>query len=77
MVDWYGAKYGESLPFWKEHGFTVIGATYYDAPLEKRAGPDLRELRRYPNVIGAVYTTWRNDYGKLAAFGKLLDKGVR
>lgn len=74
MVDWYGAKYGESLPFWKEHGFTVIGATYYDAPLENRAGPDLRELRSYPNVIGAIYTTWRNDYGKLAAFGDLLGR---
>ena len=72
MVDWYGAKFGESLPFWEKQGFSVIGATYYDAPLERRLVPDLRELGKRKNVIGAVYTTWRGDYGSLSSFGKLL-----
>lgn len=73
IVDWYGAKYSESLPFWQREGFDVIAATYYDAPVERRSAPDISAASRYPNVRGVVYTTWRNDYSALRKFAKLLD----
>lgn len=74
IVDWYGPKYGESLPFWRREGFDVVAATYYDAPFERRAVPDIRAAAAQPNVRGAVYTTWRSDYSKLADFADLLSR---
>ena len=72
IVDWYGAKYSESLPFWRKNGFEVIAATYYDAPVASRAKKDIEAASAYSNVRGAVYTTWRNDYSALSAFAGLL-----
>ena len=72
IVDWYGPKYPQSLPFWREEGFGVIAATYYDAPMEKRAIPDISFAAKQPNVHGAIYTTWRGDYTRLGAFADLL-----
>ena len=72
MVDWYGAKYAESLPFWRKEGFSVIGASYYDAPMDTRSARDIAAMAAQPNTLGAVYTTWREDYRKLGEFSALL-----
>ena len=77
IVDWYGAKYSESLPFWRREGFNVISATYYDAPFDQRAAKDIAAAAAYPNVQGAVYTTWRSDYSALEKFAALLKGGSR
>ena len=62
----------EDMVFWRENGFEVIAATYYDAPLATRAKKDIEAASAYSNVRGAVYTTWRNDYSALSAFSDLL-----
>lgn len=72
IVDWYGAKYPKSLPFWRKEGFDVIAATYYDAPMEKRAIPDISFAAKQPNVHGVIYTTWCGDYTRLGSFAALL-----
>ena len=77
IVDWYGAKYAESLPFWRREGFSVIAATYYDAPLESRAARDIAAIAAQPNALGAVYTTWRDDYRNLERFADLLKSAAK
>ena len=72
MVDWYGRKFSESLPFWRSEGFDVIVASYYDESMEKRTVPDVTIAAAQPNVLGAVYTTWRGDYANLRSFAETL-----
>ncbi|MGN0832751.1 MAG: hypothetical protein ACI4RD_03775 [Kiritimatiellia bacterium] len=71
IADWHGSLYEKSLPFWQEHGFKVLGATYYDQDaLEPRSVHDVRELRKHAHVTGVMYTTWQDRYELLEPFAR-------
>jgi hypothetical protein len=72
LACWYYDKRDQSLPFFSERGFRTFGAAYYDADDLTNPQGWLESLNRTPNALGIMYTTWRNKYDLLAAFGDLV-----
>lgn len=72
ILPWYFEKRAESLQFFADRGHKQVIAGYYDHRPEQvkdwlsaaKATPD--------SVIGVMYTTWRNKYDDLEAFGQLI-----
>jgi hypothetical protein len=76
IINWGSPHKRRSLRFFARLGNRQIVAAYYDAPLTQTAAW-LRAARGVPGVIGYMYTTWRGDYRKLAAFASLVRRGYR
>lgn len=72
LLPWYFEKRAQSLKFFADRGHKQVIAGYYDHRPEQvkdwlsaaKATPD--------SVIGVMYTTWRNKYDDLEAFGQLI-----
>jgi hypothetical protein len=72
IVNWNRGKAAESLGFFAERGHAQLIAAFYDAPLEQTSAW-LQQVKNMPNILGFMYTTWRQDYSQLEAFAELLD----
>jgi len=71
---WYYAKRNLSLPFFSKLGYHTLAGAYYDADNLDNPKGWLKSLDRTPGAVGIMYTTWRNKYKLLAAFGDLVSK---
>jgi NADH:ubiquinone oxidoreductase subunit len=74
MVLWYFDRRRASLDFFSSRGFRTIAAAYYDRDLLKDPEGWLEAMDSTPNATGIMYTTWKNKYQLLAAFGDLVSK---
>ncbi len=72
VVNWHGHATGrvESLAHFAERGHRQILAGYYDAPPERIRDwlADAAKVEGAANVVGVMYTTWRNSYDDLEKF---------
>ncbi|BAI62606.1 hypothetical protein MCP_2534 [Methanocella paludicola SANAE] len=67
VVNWNGWGQNSSLNFFTSLGTPQILAGYYDGSVS--IGPWLANARaNNANVVGAMYTTWENDYSQLSSF---------
>ncbi len=73
---WYYKMAEPSLKHFSSLGFRTIGAAYYDADDLENCKGWLRALRATPGARGIMYTSWRNKYALLAAFGDLLKENA-
>ncbi|MGQ9729744.1 MAG: hypothetical protein ACUVX8_00590 [Candidatus Zipacnadales bacterium] len=74
LACWYYSKREASLAFFAERGFRTFGAAYYDGDDLTNPQGWLESLHRTPKALGIMYTTWRNKYDLLAAFGDLVSQ---
>ncbi len=72
IVCWYYDKRVESLGFFSSHGFRTLAGAYYDGDTLENPRGWLDVLDRTPSAVGIMYTTWRNKYELLGAFGDLV-----
>lgn len=63
-----------SLDHFKQHGFHTLIATYYDDRSLCKSRNWMSVMADYDNIIGIIYTTWKNDYTKLEDFGDLISR---
>jgi hypothetical protein len=73
LVNWNSAadKRVESLRHFAALGNRQILAGYYDGPVDAIRGW-LKDARRFPGIIGVMYTTWQQQYRDLEAFAAQL-----
>lgn len=71
IVCWYHEKREKSLKHFSVLGFKTIGATYYDKGLY-HIKDWLDALDNTNLANGIMYTTWKDDYELLGAFGDLV-----
>lgn len=71
IVNWNQGE-TDGVRFFANRGNRQLMAGYYDAPVEKTR-KWLQEATLEKGVMGVMYTTWRNNYGQLEAFSKMLD----
>ena len=74
IVCWYYAKRAESLGHFSRLGFRTLAGAYYDGDTLENPKGWLAALDKTPGATGIMYTTWRNKYDLLAAFGELVSK---
>jgi hypothetical protein len=72
IVCWYYEKRNESLKFFSNLGFATVAGAYYDGDTLENPKGWLEVLDRTPGARGIMYTTWRNKYELLGAFGDLV-----
>ena len=70
IMNWNFGTRDQSLKFFEGRGHRQIIAGYYDDKPEK-VKDWLASAAKVQNVIGVMYTTWRNDYSQIEAFAKL------
>lgn len=69
IVNWYFGARSKSGPFWSSRGNRQILAGFYDGdPRDIRTW--LEDLRGVDGIVGAMYTTWRNDFSQLESFAR-------
>jgi len=70
---WYGKKSHLSMPFFASKGFRTLAAAYYDEKPPFKYSQKWRDVvRSTDGATGIMYTTWRNAYADLPAFGEML-----
>ncbi|MCX7826933.1 MAG: hypothetical protein N2689_15470 [Verrucomicrobiae bacterium] len=74
IVCWYFKMRERSLKFFSDQGFRTLAGAYYDGDTLDNPRGWLEALDRTPNARGIMYTTWRNKYDLLAAFGDLVSR---
>jgi hypothetical protein len=74
IVCWYYKKRVESLAHFSKLGFRTLAGAYYDGDTLENPKGWLAALDKTPRATGIMYTTWRNKYDLLAAFGDLVSK---
>ena len=63
MVNWHGGLMGENSSFFAERGLRQILSGYYDGDRDgSRIAEWIRRMQDVPGVVGAMYTTWQDDY---------------
>jgi hypothetical protein len=72
IVCWYYNKRRESLGFFSSLGFRTLAGAYYDGDTLENPRGWLEALEDTPGACGIMYTTWRNKYELLEAFGHLV-----
>jgi len=72
IVCWYYNKRNDSLDFFSSLGFRTLAGAYYDGDTLENPRGWLEALERTDRACGIMYTTWRNKYELLAAFGDLV-----
>ncbi len=60
----------KGLEFFAGRGHRQMIAAYYDGDVAKDHAAWTKAADGIPNVIGVMYTTWRNDYRRLEEFAK-------
>lgn len=72
IVCWYYEKRNLSLPFFSKRGYQTLAGAYYDADNLDNPKGWLQSLDHTRGAVGIMYTTWRNKYKLLPAFGDLV-----
>jgi len=72
---WYYNKRNESLAFFSKLGFKTLAGAYYDGDTMENPQGWLESLDKTEGALGIIYTTWRNKYELLPAFGDLVKTG--
>jgi hypothetical protein len=72
ILNWNGGKAAQSLRFFAERGHSQMIAGFYDSPGTTGFTRWQEAAKGIKNVRGFVYTTWRKDYSRLEAYGKLM-----
>jgi hypothetical protein len=66
IVNWHGALMGKNCRFFSSMGLKQILAGYYDGDRDGSAiARWLDDTRDIPGIVGAMYTTWRDEYGAM------------
>ncbi len=76
MAVWGGEPREASLKFFAGRGSRTLVACYYDADDLKDVEGWLKLAGQTPKLRGFMYTTWRQKYSLLPAFGDLLRKSA-
>ncbi|MFB3828771.1 MAG: hypothetical protein ACE15B_18525 [Bryobacteraceae bacterium] len=71
---WYFERREKSLAHFSSLGFKTLAGSYYDADDLRNPEGWLEALDATPGAMGIMYTTWRNKYTLLPAFGDLVSK---
>ncbi len=71
---WHGGKRNECMSFFSTRGFRTQAAAYYDADTLDGSRDWLTTCNQTVNCTGIMYTSWRNKYELLAAFGEMVYK---
>ena len=78
VVNWFGELKGKNAPFFAKRGHKQILAGYYDSDKDGSAIVDwLDKTKDVPGVVGAMYTTWRDDYDALETWAAKAWGGTR
>jgi hypothetical protein len=72
IVNWNSGHAKESLRFFADRGHPQLLAGYYDGKPES-IRPWLAEAKQVKGVVGAMYTTWRQNYQDLESFARELE----
>lgn len=72
IVCWYYAKRTASLAHFSGLGFRTLAGAYYDGDTLENPRGWLEALDATPGAAGIMYTTWRNKYELMPAFGDLV-----
>jgi hypothetical protein len=71
IVNWHGGLMGKNAPFFAGLGLRQILSGYYDGDSD---GARIREWKAatkdVPGVVGAMYTTWEDNYDAMDAWAK-------
>lgn len=70
VMNWNSGKAAESLPFFAKLGCHQVLSGYYDGPVNSIKSW-LSTASSVSGIDGVMYTTWRNDYTNLEAFGQM------
>jgi hypothetical protein len=69
IVNWHGGLMGKNAPFFADLGLRQILSGYYDGDSD---GTRIREWKAatkdVPGVVGAMYTTWEDNYDAMDAW---------
>jgi hypothetical protein len=77
VVNWKDTPAGEtggiaaSVDHFARLGFRQIAAGFYDDDVATNHAAWQTALAGQPGIVGSMYTTWRDDYRQLPAFGQL------
>lgn len=74
IVVWHTAKRRESLTHFSRLGFRTLAGAYYDDVTLTNPRQWLEALRETPGAEGIMYTTWKDRYEQLGAFGDLVSR---
>jgi len=74
IVAWHTPTRRESLAHFSRLGFRTLAGAYYDGDTLANPMQWLEALRETPGAEGIMYTTWRDKYELLAAFGDLVSR---
>jgi hypothetical protein len=72
---WYYKNRNQSLAFFSGMGFKTLAGAYYDGDTLENPQGWLESLDKTEGALGIMYTTWRNKYELLPAFGDLVKMG--
>jgi hypothetical protein len=78
IVNWNFGLREESLKFFADRGHRQVLAGYYDTDAGQ-VGKWLRTVKEQgtAGVIGAMYTTWKQDYSQLREFAEVISQSNR
>jgi hypothetical protein len=71
---WGGQAREKSLKFFRDQGFEMLVACYYDADNLDDVQGWLAAGKKYPQVRGFMYTPWQKKYQLLPAFGDMISR---
>lgn len=72
VMKWGGGKSAApGLKFFAERGHRQMIAAYYDGDPQKDCASWQQAAVGVPNLVGVMYTTWKNDYRNLEKFAEL------
>jgi hypothetical protein len=74
MAVWGGTAREKSLKFFRDEGFKMLVACYYDADNLDDVQGWLAAAKPISNVQGFMYTPWQKKYQLLSAFGEMIGK---
>ena len=70
-------KAAKSLAFFSRRVKKVMIAGFYDEDVKANRARWASALGEAPNVVGVMYTTWRDDYSQLEEFARVWWGGAR
>lgn len=72
IVNWNGGVVGKDCPFFAKLGLRQILSGYYDGDKDgSQIGKWEANTRAVPGIVGAMYTTWQDDYGDMDRWAKV------
>jgi len=74
---WYFSRRDKSMPFFSSLGFETLAGAYYDGDTTENIEGWIATCNQTPKCRGIMYTTWRNKYKLLPAYGDLVNARSR